>query len=153
MSTAFGQTIANDHRAVYQLRDQYVAALDKGKKQELAKLLMWNVARHVTTEEILVHPLCVKFLGTELGGKLAQFDGEGHAEVKQNFLKLLDSSATPGSMEFDGALEKALGDLHRHNDSEEASDVPTLEKEMSATQAQELAQAIENAKAFFVPSR
>lgn len=79
MSTVFGQTIATDHRVVYELRDQYIAAPDVESKKEILKLLMWNIARHVTTEEILVHPLCENFLGSELGGKLAEFDGKEHA--------------------------------------------------------------------------
>ncbi|PPQ80377.1 hypothetical protein CVT25_003595 [Psilocybe cyanescens] len=153
MSTVFGQTIATDHRVVYELRDQYIAAPDVEAKKEILKLLMWNIARHVTTEEILVHPLCENFLGSELGGKLAEFDGKEHAAVKQSLKQLLELDAIPGSAEFDGALEKALGDLHRHNDSEEASDVPTLEQKMTSAQAQELAQSIEASKAFFVPSR
>ncbi|KAF4614246.1 hypothetical protein D9613_007437 [Agrocybe pediades] len=153
MSTVFGQTIATDHRVVYQIRDQYIAAPDVESKKEFLKLLMWNIARHVATEEILVHPLCEKFLGTELGGQLAEFDGKDHAGVKENLLKLLELGANPGDNEFDNFLEKVLGDLHRHNDSEEASDVPTLESKMTPAQAQELAESIEASKAFFVPSR
>ncbi|KDR72004.1 hypothetical protein GALMADRAFT_143354 [Galerina marginata CBS 339.88] len=153
MATVFGQTIAADHRAVYALRDQYIAAPTVEEKQELLNLLMWNIARHVTTEEILVHPMCEKFLGSDMGGKLAEFDSNEHAAVKKSLLQLLELGASPGSTEFDGAVEKVLGDLHRHNDSEEASDVPTLEKNMTSAQAQELSQAIEATKAFFVPSR
>ncbi|TFK31193.1 hypothetical protein BDQ12DRAFT_246866 [Crucibulum laeve] len=129
MSTVFGQAIAQDHHAVYALRDQYLAAAGQVDQQHaLAQQLMWEIARHVASEEILVHPLCVKYAGEEMGGKLAEFDGLEHAAVRENLVKLMELDAAPGELQFDDMLEKVLGDLHRHNDSEEASDVPTLEK-------------------------
>ncbi|KAF8069214.1 hypothetical protein FPV67DRAFT_1669231 [Lyophyllum atratum] len=152
MTTVLGETIATDHRVVYNLRDQYMAADVEGK-QELSKLLMWNIARHVTTEEILVHPICEQFLGSAVGRKLAEFDRNDHAGFKQALLELFELGAGPGSLKYDDALEIVLGNLHRHNDSEEASDIPTLEKHMTPSEAEELSQAIEATKKFFVPSR
>jgi len=46
-----------------------------------------------------------------------------------------------------------LGDLHRHNDSEEASDVPTLEKAMGPEEAAKVAGLIEASKGVFVPEK
>ncbi|KAF8989547.1 hypothetical protein BDQ17DRAFT_1373091 [Cyathus striatus] len=154
MSTLFGQAIATDHRTVYALRDQYLASSSNPEQQKLlAQQLIWEIARHVTTEEILVHPLCTKLLGEEMGGKLAQFDGSEHSAVKDNLLVLLNQNLSPGDTTFDNGLEKILADLHRHNDSEESSDVPTLEQRMTIDQAQELAEAFEGAKLFFLPER
>jgi len=79
MSTPFAQTIATDHRVVYELRDLFIASSGQPDKQlAIAMELMWNIARHTTTEQVLVHPLCVKYLGNEPGGKLAEFDDLEH---------------------------------------------------------------------------
>ncbi|KIJ56908.1 hypothetical protein M422DRAFT_773648 [Sphaerobolus stellatus SS14] len=155
MSTPFGQVVATDHRVVYQLRDQYIAATGNPEQQlSIALELMWNIARHTTTEQVLVHPLCVRFLGGTDGGKLAEFDDDEHQHVKDQLLVLLDMYSQgigPGTSDFDNLLETALGELHRHNDSEESSDVPTLEKHMSVEEATRVAQLFEAAKGFFIP--
>lgn len=76
--------------------------------------------------------------------------------MKTNLLSLLEmiyEGTRPGSSQFDNLLETTLGELHRHNDSEEASDIPTLERAMSAQEAAEVAQMFEAAKEFFIPKK
>ncbi|KAM6501465.1 hypothetical protein JOM56_004479 [Amanita muscaria] len=161
MSNHLLNAITQDHRVVYDLRDHYVSAQQKPHPRshhdaELpAYKLMWEIVRHVSTEEALLHPLYVKYLGEDIGSKMARFDRLDHSEIKRELLRILHmpESLGPGTMEFENALEKVVGDLRRHNDSEEASDIPTLEKKMEPLDAHGVARAIEEAKNFFVPKR
>jgi len=154
MTSPFALAIKTDHQTVYTLRDSYVSHKDNPTHQQsvLAQLL-WEVTRHVSAEEILVHPWYLKAAGVDRGQKLSEFDGVEHKRIKDAILLLLGMNLQPGSLEFDNGLEKILGDLHRHNDSEEESDVPTLEAAMTPEENRLLAHGLEKSKEFFLPER
>ncbi|TFK31900.1 hypothetical protein BDQ12DRAFT_618010, partial [Crucibulum laeve] len=142
--------IARDYHTIYALRDQHLAAAGMVDQQiVLGRQLMWEFARHLVIEKILVHPLYVKYAGEEMGGKLVEFDGRKHAAMRDDLIRIMELHVEPCDTQLEDMLEKVLGHLHRHNGSEEASDVPILEKMMSPQEAQETAQALDMSKGFF----
>ncbi|KAF5350688.1 hypothetical protein D9756_008506 [Leucocoprinus leucothites] len=99
------------------------------------------------------YPWYIKAAGPEMGAKLKLFDSADHEKIKAEIIHLLDLQSNPGELEFDKGVEGIIGSLRRHNDSEEESDIPTLEAAMSLNDNKTTAMGLEKSKHFFVPER
>ncbi|KXN85782.1 hypothetical protein AN958_10847 [Leucoagaricus sp. SymC.cos] len=152
----FANQIRADHQLFYTLREFYFSSelsTNPVRRQAVLLQLLWEISRHILAEHILVHPWYIKAVGEEMGGKLKAFDIADHQTVKAEIVHLLDLHSNPGNLEFDRGVEKIIGSLRRHNDSEEESDIPTLVSKMSPSDNIVLASGLEKSKEFFIPER
>ncbi|CAA7270420.1 unnamed protein product [Cyclocybe aegerita] len=144
------QAVADDHNEMYEYYDQYVKNAGNPEAQgRWARLLTWEVARHAVGEELVVYPLMEKHLGAE-GKRLADGDRADHHVVKELLHKL--ESIQPGTQEHANVLKKVIDHLRPHNDSEENTDLPALEKAIGAEASREASASFKRTKKF-APTR
>jgi len=158
------ESIKDDHQEMYDYYDKYSQAHAAGDESEAtawANQLIWEVARHAVGEEIVVYPLMEKHMGEE-GKRLADEDRSEHLFVKQKlyeFETLKDSSVLPGkglvanlSEQRATLLKDVMDHLHKHNDSEEQNDLPSLELKLGTEGSQKAAADFKRTKKF-APTR
>jgi hemerythrin superfamily protein len=122
------QAVTEDHQEMYEYHEKYLEAkkannLDEQKRW--VRQMIWVIARHAVSEELVVYPLMEKHLGAK-GKEWADKDREEHHEVKKLLSKL--ESLKVGTPEYDQTIAGLMKHLHEHNQSEEMQDLPPLEE-------------------------
>lgn len=152
---------------MYEYYSKYVELQgDQDAQQRWARQLTWEIARHAVGEEIVIYPLMEKHLG-EQGKKLADADRADHqvrgfsllqknrAHLVSKQVKILLSkleSLSPGTAEHFAILKDVMDHLKPHNDSEEHTDLPLLEKAIGLDESEKAAKIFARTK-MFAPTR
>ncbi|CZS88539.1 hypothetical protein WAI453_010724 [Rhynchosporium graminicola] len=130
------EAIGQDHHYLDQCYDNLKAASTTEDKTKWRNMLVWNLARHAISEELIVYPAMEKHLG-EKGKELTKTDFAQHQAVKEDLFKL--QSLSPACSEFPPLLEQLMTDLHHHIEHEKDVDMPLLEKVISQAESEKIA--------------
>ncbi|KAL6238344.1 hypothetical protein BDW75DRAFT_227979 [Aspergillus navahoensis] len=144
----------------------YRSSTSRDEQIRYQNLFVWELARHVVGEEIVVYPALEKHV-QNLGAGLATKDREKHqAVMKRPFhhdtstpadshcKKQLKSfqALDPSNPTFVPTLQGLMNDLWSHMREEEGEDLVMLEETLSEQDSQGLSKAFNRTK-MFAPSR
>jgi len=126
---SISKRIISDHRAFFNLYDQYKTESNPEMRDRIANTIIREVAIHSTAEEVVVYPVIEK--NFENGRDHAQRLRAEHQDVK-NDLYNFDSTKDPG------LLSKIMSELRKHIEYEEGQEIPMLMSKLSTSEDQSL---------------
>ncbi|KAK2624534.1 hypothetical protein QTJ16_006484 [Diplocarpon rosae] len=137
------QAIGQDHRYLDECHDKLKAAPTTEEQIKWRNMLVWNLARHAISEELIVYPAMVQHLGAK-GKELTETDFQQHQAVKEDLHKL--QSMSPTDPAFSHLLEQLMHDLHTHIAHEKDVDMPALEGAISEEESARIARSFVRTK-------
>lgn len=149
MRSAISSAITKDHREIEKYCQNILNATNDDEATKWQNQFVWELARHSIAEELVVYPALEKLLGSK-GHDLAEKDRAEHQEVKEK-LKVFQNLKA-GTPEFVPTLNSLMEVLSQHIKEEETDDLPALDKQLDAVDAESMAKSFGRTKAF-VPSR
>ncbi|KAF8422000.1 hypothetical protein EV426DRAFT_607122 [Tirmania nivea] len=149
MSMTVTEAITHDHRELEDYYNNIKKAPDHDTATRWQNQFVWELARHSIGEELVVYPAFEKYLGDK-GKDMANQDRADHNQLKVELKKFQNLKST--DPDFAPTLDKLFKDLQDHVKSEEAVDLPTLEKALTDDVTADIAKTFERTK-MFTPTR
>lgn len=142
------ELIADDHREVESLFQQYEATTDPDEQTRLVHEAIHELAVHGEVEELLFYPR-VRELAPQ-GDRLAEDALHEHVEMKKTLNDLDSMSAQDAG--FHDRMRELMAEVRHHVGEEENEIFPGIRQVMSTEDLDELGQRMQRAKAV-VPTR
>lgn len=79
-TVTISSAIIEDHRELRECYNEVVRSTDREHQQRWGNQFTWELARHSVGEELVVHPVLDKHLGS-VGKQMAETDRKDHHEV------------------------------------------------------------------------
>ncbi|ORX75582.1 hypothetical protein K493DRAFT_321674 [Basidiobolus meristosporus CBS 931.73] len=137
------EAIVHDHSEMNQYFKKYQSlASQPEEQQKWANQIIWEVARHAASEEMILYPTMEEKVAN--GKKLADIAREQHLQVKKDMYEL-DSLSTK-DVDYDPKFQKMIKELFEHNDEEERLDLAEIDKVLTREESIQLAEQFENTK-------
>ncbi|WBW72381.1 HHE domain-containing protein [Schizosaccharomyces osmophilus] len=143
MSTTISKVVFNDHTELQNYYNYIRSSKDADSAIRWRNQFVWELARYLVGEEIVVYPKLTKYLG-ESGHAMAEKNRKEHQLIKEHLYKL--QSMKPAEQEFVPTLDTIMIHLQKHIEEEENVEYPQLENEMGAEKSHHLAKTFERTK-------
>ncbi|EPX71662.1 HHE domain-containing protein [Schizosaccharomyces octosporus yFS286] len=143
MSTTISKVIFNDHTELQNYYNYIRSSKDADTAIRWRNQFVWELARYLVGEEIVVYPKLAKYLG-DSGQEMAEKNRKEHQVIKEHLYKL--QSMKPDNPAFVPTLDAVMSRLQKHIEEEENLDYPQLERKMGAERSHKLAKTFERTK-------
>ncbi|QKX54336.1 uncharacterized protein TRUGW13939_01422 [Talaromyces rugulosus] len=148
MTQRISDVIKQDHKEIIACYHRIVDANYHDEIIRFQNLFIWELARNVAAEELVVYPAIEK--AVRGGLMVAEKDRQAHQRIKAQ-LKTFQHTQ-PSNPQFIPIIKALMVDVSRYIDDEETNDLMKLEESLSEKDSNALANSFVRTKAF-VPSR
>lgn len=130
--------------------DKIRASLDERQITEYRNELVWEIARLMVAEEMVMVPeLERKVSGPEGKGLAMQYRAD-HSMMKQKLKEILDLPIKSNELHL--RLQELMSEFTQHIKKEETIDLPELEQNLTPKDSAAMAKSFDRTK-YFVPSK
>ncbi|OQD89630.1 hypothetical protein PENANT_c002G06026 [Penicillium antarcticum] len=140
--------IKHDHQELESHSHKILHSTDPDEQTRFQNQLVWELARHMVGEELVVYPVLIESL--KEGQQTVDRNRLEHQGVKKQLKMFQDLSST--DPRFIPTLKNLLRDFEIHARHEEDVDLPMLEDMLSKKESVALTKSLDRTK-MFVPSR
>jgi Hemerythrin HHE cation binding domain len=147
---SISEAVQNDHQQVRMYYNKIRASLDDQSKTEYRNDLVWEIARQLVAEEMVLFPELERKLSGPEGQGLASQDRKDHAMMKMKLKEILDLPVT--SPELHLRFQELMSEFTQYMKKEETIDLPELEQTLTPQDSATMAKSMERTK-YLVPSK
>ncbi|EPY52308.1 cation binding protein [Schizosaccharomyces cryophilus OY26] len=142
MST-ISNVVFNDHTELQNYYNYIKSSTDDDSATRWRNQFVWELARYLVGEEIVVYPKLAKFLG-QYGQDMAEKNRKEHQVIKEYLYKF--QSMKPSQKEFIPTVDALMSHLQKHIEEEESHEYPELESKLGVENSKHLAKTFERTK-------
>ncbi|OJJ47313.1 hypothetical protein ASPZODRAFT_151818 [Penicilliopsis zonata CBS 506.65] len=145
---SLSKSIRATHDSLASLFDQMVDSLDADDQTRLQNQFVWELARHLVAEELVLYPAMAKYV--DRGVLDLDRDRREHESIKY-YLRLFQG-IPPQDPRFTSTITRLMGELRAHLRREQDTELVLLENAITSEENLRLAKSLSRTK-LFVPTR